>query len=83
MRPTRWIVATLLALDVVGPGGSAWAQSESQITLPRLGSTEWLILWAVLGSALVALAYGYYLVRKVLRQESGPAEMVAVSAAIE
>jgi K(+)-stimulated pyrophosphate-energized sodium pump len=83
MKPTKWIGAILLALAVVEPGGSAWAQSESQITLPRLGSTEWLILWAVLASALVALAYGYYLVRKVLQQEPGPPEMVAVSTAIE
>jgi K(+)-stimulated pyrophosphate-energized sodium pump len=37
----------------------------------------------VLASAFVALAYGYYLVRKVIRQDPGPAKMVEVSAAIE
>jgi K(+)-stimulated pyrophosphate-energized sodium pump len=65
------------------PVRSAPAQSESQITLPGIGSKEWLILWAVLASAFIALAYGYYLAQKVIRQEPGPPRMVEVAAAIE
>jgi K(+)-stimulated pyrophosphate-energized sodium pump len=42
-----------------------------------------LILWAVLASALVALAYGYCLVRKVLREDPGSAKMREIAAAIE
>jgi hypothetical protein len=50
MNPRKWsgpiILATVLML---GPGvDSVLAQSESAITLPRLGSAEWLILWLVL-----------------------------------
>jgi len=83
MNNARWIRAIFVSSAMLGTGGSALAQSESEITLPRLGSVEWLILWAVLASAFVALVYGYYLVRKVLRQDPGPAKMVEVSTAIE
>lgn len=74
----------MLGLLLVGLlSGSAGAQSESEITLPTLGRTEWIILWAVLASALVALVYGAFLVRRVLRHEPGPEEMVRVARAIE
>jgi Na+/H+-translocating membrane pyrophosphatase len=59
------------------------AQSESEITLPKLGDTEWLILWAVLASSFVAVGYGFYLVKRVIRQDPGPAKMTDVSKAIE
>jgi len=57
--------------------------SEAKVVLPHLGSSEWTLLWAVLASALVALGYGWYLVRRVLAAEPGPPSMVAVAAAIE
>lgn len=70
-------------MGTFGSGGSAFAQSESEITLPALSAAEWLILWAVLASAIIALAYGYYLVRKVISQPQGDARMVEVARAIE
>ena len=57
--------------------------SEAKVLLPVLGSTEWGLLWAVLLSSLVALAYGWYLVRHVLAADPGPPAMVAVAAAVE
>jgi K(+)-stimulated pyrophosphate-energized sodium pump len=57
--------------------------SEANITLPTLGPTEWTILWIVLAFSVVALAYGLYLVRKVLREDPGSQAMVDVATAIE
>ncbi len=57
--------------------------SEAQITLPQLGQLEWALLWFVLVSAFIALGYGYYLVRKVIRQSPGTPKMQEVSRAIE
>jgi hypothetical protein len=65
MRPTVWIGTVIIAPAMLVPVRSAPAQSESQITLPGIGSKEWLILWAVLASAFIALAYGYYLAQKL------------------
>lgn len=57
--------------------------SEANIVLPPLSATEWRILWGVLGSALVALAYGFYMVWKVLSCDPGNAAMQRVAKAIE
>src|SRR5271154_6702715 len=57
--------------------------SESNIVLPNLTSHQVLILWLVLGSALVALAYGVVLIRVVLAADPGPKSMTDVSDAIE
>ena len=56
---------------------------ESSIILPALGKLEFTLLWAVLGSAIVALLYGLYLVKSVIRSDAGTAKMQEVSAAIE
>src|SRR6185295_19367953 len=57
--------------------------SEANIVLPALSSTEWTILWCVLGSAIVALAYGVFMVWKVLSCDPGPESMQKVAKAIE
>ncbi len=57
--------------------------SEANIILPALTSMEWSILWGVLGSAVVALLYGLYLVWDVIRCSAGDAAMQKVAAAIE
>jgi len=57
--------------------------SESAIILPPLGSLELVLLWSVLGAAFVALLYGFFLVWRVIRRESGTEKMRAVAAAIE
>ncbi len=57
--------------------------NEANIVLPALTSLEWNILWAVLGSAFVALAYGAYMVWKVLRCDAGTPAMQKVAQAIE
>jgi len=56
---------------------------EGDITLPALGGNDWLILWGVLASSFVALGYGAYLVRRVLREPTGTERMREISAAIE
>src|ERR1039457_3523351 len=57
--------------------------SESNIVLPTLTSGQVMILWLVLVSALVALAYGVVLIRVVLAADPGPQSMTDVSDAIE
>ena len=56
---------------------------ESRTVLPSLGATELILLWSVLACAFIALAYGWYLVRKVIKQDPGTAKMVEVARAIE
>ena len=57
--------------------------TESSITLPAFTARETLLLWIVLFSSVVALAYGWYLRQRVLRKDPGPQSMVAVSTAIQ
>ena len=57
--------------------------NEAKIVLPPLGKLEWMLLWSVLGSAILALIYGLYLVKKVLKEPSGTEKMREVSLAIE
>ncbi len=57
--------------------------SEANIVLPPLTTSEWKILWSVLGSAVVALAYGFYMVWKVLACDPGTPAMQRVAKAIE
>ena len=57
--------------------------SEATITLPQFGSVETTLLWLVLASAVVALLYGWYLRRRVMARDPGPASMVAVATAIQ
>jgi K(+)-stimulated pyrophosphate-energized sodium pump len=57
--------------------------SESNIVLPALTGFEWKILWAVLGSAIVALGYGLLMVSNVMSSSAGTEAMQKVSRAIE
>lgn len=57
--------------------------SESAIVLPALGRLELTLLWSVLGSAVIALLYGLYLVRSVTHSDAGTSKMQEVSAFIE
>jgi len=57
--------------------------SEASITLPQFGSVETALLWLVLASAAIALLYGWYLRRRVMARDPGPASMVAVATAIQ
>ena len=56
---------------------------EGNIQLPPLGQSELMLLWAVLASAFVAMGYGWYLVRQVLREDPGTPQMQQVARAIE
>jgi K(+)-stimulated pyrophosphate-energized sodium pump len=56
--------------------------SEAKIVLPALTSLQLAILWGVLISAVVALAYGLLLVRIVLRADPGPKSMTDVADAV-
>ncbi|MGH7908213.1 MAG: sodium-translocating pyrophosphatase [Candidatus Binataceae bacterium] len=57
--------------------------SEAKIVLPALSSTELLILWLVLISAVIALGYGLWLVRIVLKADPGPKSLTDVADAIQ
>ena len=57
--------------------------SESSITLPAFTGLESALLWLVLLSAIVALAYGWLLRQRVIRKDPGPSSMVAVATAIQ
>jgi K(+)-stimulated pyrophosphate-energized sodium pump len=57
--------------------------SESGITLPAFGGVESTLLWLVFAAGLCALAYGWWLIRGVLRRSPGPASMQEVAAAIQ
>ncbi len=61
----------------------SFAVGEGDVTLPAFGRDDWLVLVGVLVSSLIALAYGYYLVRKVLRQPAGSEKMREIAADIE
>lgn len=56
---------------------------EGHIELPPLGQSELTLLWAVMASAFIALGYGWYLVRQVLKEDPGTPEMQAIARAIE
>jgi K(+)-stimulated pyrophosphate-energized sodium pump len=56
--------------------------SEAKIVLPLLTNSQLTILWCVLASAVVSLAYGWYLVRVVLSADPGPKSMTDVADAV-
>ena len=56
---------------------------ESAITLPPFGGLETTLLWLVFAAGVCALAYGWWLIRRVLQRSPGPASMQAVAAAIQ
>jgi K(+)-stimulated pyrophosphate-energized sodium pump len=57
--------------------------SEATIALPQFGPLETALLWIVLASSIVALAYGWYLRRRVMSRDPGPPSMVSVATAIQ
>ncbi len=57
--------------------------SESGGTLPAFGGLESTLLWLVFAAGACALAYGWWLIGRVLRRSPGPASMQAVAAAIQ
>jgi K(+)-stimulated pyrophosphate-energized sodium pump len=57
--------------------------SESAIILPPLGTLEHILLWSVLGSALIGLLYGLHCIFRVIRRDRGTDEMIEVAHAIE
>ncbi|HKV56231.1 MAG TPA: sodium-translocating pyrophosphatase [Candidatus Binataceae bacterium] len=56
--------------------------SEAKIILPALTGLQEIILWAVLGSALISLLYGLWLVRIVLAADPGAKSMTDVADAV-
>ncbi len=57
--------------------------NESTISLPAFAQLETTLLWLVLLSSVVALAYGWYLRQRVIRKDPGPQSMIAVATAIQ
>ena len=64
-------------------GSLALGVSEANIQLPAFGPFEWNVLYAVLGSAFVALLYGAFNVWKVMKQSPGVKALTDVATAIE
>jgi K(+)-stimulated pyrophosphate-energized sodium pump len=56
--------------------------SEAKIVLPALTGAQLTILWCVLASAVVSLAYGWWLVQVVLKADPGPKSMTDVADAV-
>ncbi|MEK6543267.1 MAG: sodium/proton-translocating pyrophosphatase, partial [Elusimicrobiota bacterium] len=56
---------------------------EHKIILPSFGVTEWQILWGVLFSAFIGIAYAVYLIRRVLAVKVTHEKMLEVALAIE
>jgi K(+)-stimulated pyrophosphate-energized sodium pump len=55
---------------------------EAKIVLPALTGLQHAILWAVLGSAVLALLFGLWLVRTVLSADPGAKSMTDVADAV-
>jgi K(+)-stimulated pyrophosphate-energized sodium pump len=55
---------------------------EAKIILPALTGLQQAILWAVLGSAVIALLFGLWLVRTVLSADPGAKSMTDVADAV-
>jgi K(+)-stimulated pyrophosphate-energized sodium pump len=65
----------------------AWGKGKTSfgeaVPLPELRGGDWVILYAVLASAIIALLYGAYLAAKTKRHDPGTEEMQRVAAAIQ
>jgi K(+)-stimulated pyrophosphate-energized sodium pump len=66
-----------------GLQSGAAAMGESKLVLPHLTQMEVNLLWMVLGTAIIALLYGWYLARKVRRASPGSEAMQNVASAIQ
>ena len=73
----------LIWLAAVALLPSAAFAAESSVQLKHFSSSDWLLIYIVLGSAFVALLYGGYLARKTTRHDPGSQAMQDVSAAIQ
>ncbi|MBN1458932.1 MAG: sodium-translocating pyrophosphatase [Armatimonadetes bacterium] len=62
--------------------GLAFA-AETDVKLPPFKPEDWTLVFIVLASSFVALAYGWYLARKTTRHDPGSQAMQDVSAAIQ
>jgi K(+)-stimulated pyrophosphate-energized sodium pump len=61
----------------------AFAQAEAEVKIPAFERGDWVLIYLVFASAIVALIYGAYLARKVVRHDPGPESMRTVAAAIQ
>ncbi len=74
----RWGLGASVALLV-----PATARATEAVALPAFGRQDVLILLGVLGSAVLALLFGFYLRRWTLRQSPGTPAMQEVARAIQ
>jgi K(+)-stimulated pyrophosphate-energized sodium pump len=73
----------LLSSITLAQAGQTAPAGGHAIPLPAMGRGELLLLYVVLAAAVIALLYGAYLARKVVRQDPGSAAMQEVAAAIQ
>ena len=81
------VAGGLTALAALALSAPAHAQEHAggshAVQLPEFGAAEMNVLYIVLFSAFVALAYGYILVKKVMRVDPGTQAMQDVAEAIK
>ena len=79
--PRRTLAAAALALTLV-PAAPALA-GEANVVLPAFTDQVITLLYVVFGSAIVALAFGVLLAKKVMKADPGTPRMIQVAKAIQ
>jgi len=78
-----WLMGLLVLPSLALAQEHGSAETSHAIALPPFTSTDWMLIYLVLASALVSLAYGAYLARKTTRHDPGSQTLQDVSMAIQ
>ncbi len=78
-----WLLALLALPGLAFAQTHGAAESTHAVALPDFETQDWILIYAVLASALVSLAYGAFLARKTTRHDPGSQSMQDVSTAIQ
>jgi len=83
MLPPCSALLTVVWVAALSAASSIAFASEAEVDLPPFTPADWTLIYIVLASAFVALAYGGYLALKTTKHDAGSAAMQEVSAAIQ
>ncbi len=78
-----WLLALLSLPALAFAQTHGAAQTTHAVELPDFETQDWILIYVVLASALISLAYGALLARKTTRHDPGSQSMQDVSAAIQ